>query len=190
MGSSTHVVGSGAQSADIRSSAASSIGAIRLTNEDSFLVRPPVFLVAEGMGGHANGDLASQAVVQAFSSFAAALPTATEVVREAIDSANRDVRALSPDDATALAVAGSTIAGVAIVEMDAGGSLGWMVFNVGDSRVYSWLDGELRQVTVDHSAVQELVENGSITSTEAEAHPDRNVVTRALGVDAAVTADG
>jgi serine/threonine protein phosphatase PrpC len=85
-------------------------------------------------------------------------------------------------------VAGTTLAGVALVRSDDGDPL-WMVFNVGDSRVYAWTDGRLEQVTIDHSAVQELVDQGRMTRAEAERSPVRNLITRAVGSHDEVAAD-
>jgi serine/threonine protein phosphatase PrpC len=78
--------------------------------------------------------------------------------------------------------AGTTLAGVALVRDSDDARPHWMAFNVGDSRVYQWNDGTLTQLSVDHSAVQELVDDGLITPVEAAQHPDRNIVTRAIGV--------
>jgi serine/threonine protein phosphatase PrpC len=177
------------QKVAVRISAATDVGLVRSANEDSYFAQFPFFLVADGMGGHANGDRASQEIVRVFSSRRKGRgPVREDAVLETIADANTAVRSLSPSDARSYAVAGSTLAGFALVETEQGVP-GWMVFNVGDSRVYSWRDGSLVRLTVDHSAVQELVERGEISALEAEYHPDRNVVTRAIGVDDAVQAD-
>jgi serine/threonine protein phosphatase PrpC len=169
--------------------AVSDIGVKRVVNEDSFLATAPVFLVADGMGGHAHGDLASQAVAR---TFAAAIPfgrvtTAAEVLA-ALTESNAAVHGLSAGASESSSMAGTTVSGLALVASESQSSLHWMVFNIGDSRVYSWDDG-LVQLTVDHSAVQELIDEGSITTAEAIRHPERNVVTRAIGVDDEVDAD-
>jgi serine/threonine protein phosphatase PrpC len=171
-------------------SAASDVGNVRPINEDSFLAGPSVFLVADGMGGHAHGDRASAAVVRVFAArHARETWTSSPTVLGSISEANAAVRALTPSDAVDDAVAGTTVTGIALLEPAAGGSAGWIAFNVGDSRIYSWQAGRLQQVTVDHSAVQELVDLGEITREEAEVHPERNVVTRAMGVDDEPDAD-
>lgn len=173
----------------LRVAAVSDIGMKRAVNEDSFLATAPVFLVADGMGGHSHGDLASQAVAR---TFAASIPsgrvtTAGDVLAALTDS-NAAVHGLSEGASESRSMAGTTVSGLALVASESQSSLHWMVFNVGDSRVYSW-DDSLVQLTVDHSAVQELIDDGSITTTEAIHHPERNVVTRAIGVDDEVDAD-
>lgn len=160
-------------------------GAIRAVNEDSFFASAPLFLVADGMGGHAFGDKASQAAVAAFS---AAIepggPTQPQKVLNAIAAANEAVLALPGD-----AISGTTLTGVAFVDVGPAENHHWMAFNVGDSRTYSWDGRSLVQLSVDHSAVQELVDLGEITKLEAERHPHRNIVTRALGATAEVDPD-
>lgn len=171
-------------------SARSDVGAVRHVNEDRFLVEDPVFVVADGMGGHARGDVASQTAVD---SLARTLPAGTrptpEEVIAAIDEANAAVRALSGADESGPAVAGTTLAGIVRVRIPERAVEQWMVVNVGDSRVYVW-DGErLVQVSIDHSAVQELVDAGLITEAQAAVHPERNMITRALGAEDFVDTD-
>ncbi|WP_350349612.1 protein phosphatase 2C domain-containing protein [Agromyces sp. G08B096] len=174
----------GAADAVVAHSAATDVGRVRQVNEDSYLADAPVYLVADGMGGHARGDAASRAVVETFRRHLTAGTASTpEQVLDAIHSANDAVRALSDAGDEGVAVAGTTLAGVALVDAGAGQGLKWMAFNVGDSRVYSWDGRRLRQVSVDHSAVQELVDAGLIDPADAERHPERNVITRALGAD-------
>jgi serine/threonine protein phosphatase PrpC len=176
-------------SAIVAYSARSDVGRVRTVNEDSYLAVAPVYLVADGMGGHARGDAASRTVLETFRRHLEPDQGATpEQVLDAIHSSNDAVRALSGVGEEGTAVAGTTLAGVALV--DAGdGELRWMVFNIGDSRVYTWDGRRLDQVSVDHSAVQELVDAGVIDASEAERHPDRNVITRALGADEFVEPD-
>ncbi|WP_233279268.1 PP2C family protein-serine/threonine phosphatase [Microterricola pindariensis] len=169
------------------------VGAVRKVNEDSLLAAAPVFLVADGMGGHAKGDAASQAVVQVFAEhIAPGVLTTPEQVLDAIHSANDAVRDLSTVGDSGTAVAGTTLTGVALVDAgpdEEGESYRWMVFNVGDSRVYGWDGRVLRQQSVDHSAVQEMVDAGLISAEDAEQHPERNVITRALGAEDSVDVD-
>lgn len=157
-------------------SASSDRGLVRVVNEDSYLAVPPVFLVADGMGGHAFGDQASQAIARTLEErlVADVLPT-VESVLAAVHDADGIVHRIGASD-----VAGSTLAGIALISDDDGAPR-WMAFNVGDSRVYRY-DGKLRQLTVDHSAVQELLDEGSIGLEEAASHPERNVITRAIGI--------
>ncbi|WP_205649322.1 PP2C family serine/threonine-protein phosphatase [Agromyces sp. LHK192] len=171
-------------------SAASDVGRVRQVNEDSYLADSPVFLVADGMGGHARGDAASRAVVETFRRHLRAheVPTPEQVL-DAIHSSNEAVRALSTDGDEGVAVAGTTLSGVALIDAGTGPGLQWMAFNVGDSRIYAWDGRRLEQVSVDHSAVQELVDAGLIAPDEAERHPERNVITRALGAEEFVEPD-
>ncbi|WP_394552424.1 PP2C family protein-serine/threonine phosphatase [Agromyces sp. MMS24-JH15] len=179
----------GGESIAVSHSAASDVGRVRSVNEDSFLAELPVFLVADGMGGHARGDAASSTVVETFRRhLATGLPATPEQVLDAIHSANDAVRALSAVGEEGTAVAGTTLTGVALVDSGEG-VLHWMAFNVGDSRVYHWDGRRLEQVSVDHSAVQELVDAGVIRAADAETHPDRNVITRAIGAEDFVDPD-
>jgi len=153
-------------------------GLVRKVNEDSFISDPPLFAVADGMGGHAFGDRASQVAAAVLHQRTAGVgPTSIKNVIDAVTAANEAVQGISEDD-----FAGTTLTGVALVESEDQESCYWMVFNIGDSRVYTWSDGVLTQVSVDHSAVQELVDEGVITASEAPTHPERNVVTRAIGL--------
>ena len=148
----------------------------RARNEDSFCAAPPVYVVADGMGGHAAGADASAAVVRVFAQLAN-LPVITpDHVAVAVQDAQIAVVEVSR---TVRGHSGSTLAGVIGVEHN--GEAWWMVINVGDSRVYRLADGAIDQLTVDHSHVQELMDAGEITAAEAAVHPDRNVVTRAIG---------
>ena len=186
-------------------SASTSVGTVRAVNEDSYVAEPPVFLVADGMGGHARGDAASAAVVEAFAQRAASTqPWSPDAVLDAIQSAHSAIAGLADGED----LAGTTLTGVVLVTtgaspaqldevtVDSGAEAEavelryrWMVVNVGDSRVYE-LDAEgLRQLTVDHSLVQELVEQGVITEAQAHSHPERNVITRALGVASELSPD-
>lgn len=171
-------------------SARTDVGSVRQVNEDSVLAQSPVFLVADGMGGHAQGEVASQTVLRVFDEHIAHdLPSTPERILDAIHSSNDAVRDLSTADDYGSAVSGTTLSGIAFV--DAGDDVGyhWMVFNVGDSRVYTWTNGVLTQLSVDHSAVQEMVDAGLISLEEATVHPERNVITRAIGADEFVDAD-
>ncbi|GAA1949956.1 protein phosphatase 2C domain-containing protein [Agromyces allii] len=174
----------------IAHSARTDVGRVRSMNEDSFLAEAPVFLVADGMGGHARGDVASRTVVETFRRhLAPGAPSSPEQVLDAIHSSNDAVRALSGEGDEGTAVAGTTLAGVALVDAGDGAGFHWMAFNVGDSRIYTWNGRTLSQLSVDHSAVQELVDAGLIRPEDAERHPDRNVITRAIGADDVVDPD-
>ena len=148
----------------------------RPRNEDSFCAAPPVYVVADGMGGHAAGAAASAAVIRAFVPLAGLDVVTPGDVGQAVERAQAEVMAVSRSVG---AHSGSTLTGVIGVEHN--GEPWWMIINVGDSRVYRLVDGSTQQLTVDHSHVQELLDAGEITPAEALIHPDRNVVTRAIG---------
>ncbi|MCS0500718.1 PP2C family protein-serine/threonine phosphatase [Protaetiibacter mangrovi] len=156
--------------------AVTDVGRRRQANEDSLIVQPPVFAVADGMGGHAAGDRASAAVVDRLHALAGRDDVDEAVVREALGLAAGDIDTLAADLPLG---AGTTVTG-AVLDL-AGAEPGFVVFNVGDSRVYGFLRNELVQVTHDHSVVQELVDAGLLSAADAESHPESNVVTRALG---------
>ena len=181
---------SAAASSVVSASAATHTGMVRLVNEDSYLAAAPVFLVADGMGGHSAGDRASQATRD---TIAAAVtdgePTTPDVVLEAIRLSNEVVRAIPGPESAGRTICGTTLAGLALVRAGSQNRLHWMAFNVGDSRIYSWDAGRLLQLSVDHSAVAELVEAGLISAKQAEVHPDRSVITRAIGASETVDAD-
>jgi serine/threonine protein phosphatase PrpC len=161
---------------EIAGGSASDVGKRRAVNEDSYLCADPIYLVADGMGGHDAGDRASAAVVGAFLPLAGRGDLEATDVVEAIARANAAVRAISQGLERG---AGSTMAGIAIVNHE--GLHRWLVFNIGDSRVYRLRDGELTQVTVDHSVAQELVDQGRLERAEMSRYGGRNVITRAVG---------
>ena len=166
---------------------ATDTGGRRRVNEDAVLADPPVFVVADGMGGHARGDMASSAVVAelqalARESLAAQRSLSAEDVTAALHRAGTAIRATMSAEDTGDprgAVAGSTVTGAVLTEQD--GEPFWLVFNVGDSRVYRSTSQGLDQISVDHSLVQEMVDAGTINRTQAREHPQRNVITRAVG---------
>jgi len=181
---------SAAASAVVSASAATHTGMVRLVNEDSFLAAAPMFLVADGMGGHSAGDKASQATRDTLAAAVAdGEPTTPTILLEAIRLANEVVRAIPESEGAARMICGTTLAGLALVRAGQQERLHWMAFNVGDSRIYSWDEGRLLQLSVDHSAVAELVEAGLISEKQAAVHPDRNVITRAIGAADTVDAD-
>ncbi len=168
----------------LRHSAHSDRGAIRAINEDSILAAPPVWLVADGMGGHERGDLASQTVIETFASLAGSPAVTPHDVLDVVRAANEAVRALP-----GTGISGTTLTGLVLVEIDGGGPH-WMAVNIGDSRTYRWDGRSLEQQSVDHSVTQELLDQGLLSPEEALLpHPHRNVVTRALGADDEVEAD-
>lgn len=150
-------------------------GLVREVNEDALLAYPPVFLVADGMGGHDAGDLASRIAVEEFAQLAGQAAATADDVHACFTRTAARIRG----EFTGGRQGGTTVAGVAVTEHD-GGSY-WLVFNVGDSRVYRWSEESLEQVSVDHSVVQELLDLGEIDQAAADTHPERHVLTRALG---------
>lgn len=163
--------------------AVSEIGHVRALNEDSLLTEPPLFVVADGMGGHEAGEVASALAVERLRGLVDDGPTTTE----AIASEVRNVNGLLRRAVEGGAAMGTTVVGLALV--DDGGPPAWLVFNVGDSRAYGFAHGRLERLSHDHSYVQDLVDMGEIDLTEARTHPHRNVVTRALGAADTVRAD-
>ena len=161
--------------------ARSDVGCVRSHNEDSYLVQSPLFCVCDGMGGHAAGEVASSIAVETISKTA---PNAADPARlaAAVEAANAAVIEAAVNGvgkpgmgctATAAYIENNTIA----------------IAHVGDSRAYLLHEGTLIRVTRDHSYVEELVDAGEITADEARVHPNRSVITRALGSDPAMYAD-
>jgi len=170
----------------LRWGSATDVGRVRTLNEDSVLAVPRVFVVADGMGGHAAGEVASQLAVAEFARLAEQPAVRPEDVSEAVQRANEHILSAGAERGDRHGM-GTTLTGVGVVGSEQGEQLA--VFNVGDSRVYQVTEGELRQLTVDHSAVQELVDAGRLTAKAARTHPRRNVVTRSLGTDPAPAPD-
>lgn len=159
--------------------AATDIGRRRDHNEDSFLASSPIFAVADGMGGHSSGDVASAAVVTRLAEAVSSDFTAQDAIERALRAATLDIAQAA--DERQLGV-GTTVTGAALVLQT--GKPYWDIFNIGDSRVYMFEHNELVQVTVDHSVVQELVDAGIISEEDAQSHPDGNIITRAVGFNA------
>src|SRR3712207_1162058 len=136
------------------------------------------------MGGHVGGAAAAEAVVEALRSLTRSGTTTVEAIRLALQRADGEIRAFQGPDK---AGAGTTVAGIALV--DEGEGPQWAVFHVGDSRVYRWHEGMLEQLTTDHSVVQELIDAGYISDESAATHPQRHIITRALGVGPRPDAD-
>ena len=166
-----------------RSAVLSDTGRRRLGNEDAFVVEPPLFVIADGMGGARAGEIAAGLAAAAFEEAASAARDET-TLESIIADANRRIWERSLAD-PATSGMGTTIT-VALVDEPAGR----ITFgHVGDSRAYRVRNGEIEQVTTDHSLVAELVQSGVLTPEEAERHPQRSAITRALGTESAVEAD-
>ena len=161
--------------------ARSDVGLVRGHNEDSFLMQAPLFVVSDGMGGHAAGEVASSITVETVGSLAPG--TADDVhLGAAVESANKAV-IKAAEEGVGKPGMGCTATAV-IIEKNR-----MAVAHVGDSRVYMLRHGTLVRVTHDHSYVEELVDAGEITADEARTHPSRSIITRALGSDPDMYAD-
>lgn len=168
--------------------ASTHIGQVRRDNEDAFVAVDGLYMVADGMGGHSAGEVASALTVatlkDAYCGTQPGLHT-PEQVAEAIALANTAVFIEALDDSSKAGM-GTTLTGV-VVTNAANNEV--VVVNVGDSRTYLWRDDALQQITKDHSHVQTLVDRGAITPAEARVHYQRNIVLRAIGIDADVQID-
>ena len=159
------------------------VGLRRETNQDSYVVTPPIFAVADGMGGHSAGEVASAAVVRRLAELGGAARVSNADIDAVLADAVEDIELDAGD--TELG-AGTTVTGVCLSTED---EPTWRVFNIGDSRVYQYFKGALSQITVDHSVVQHLIDTGAISAEEAENHPHANVITRAVGFGEAAIPD-
>jgi len=158
-------------------------GRQRRTNEDAYVARSPLFAIADGMGGAQAGEVASQTAAAVF---ARGLPAGRGSVEErlagAVQEANEQIHGLSVSS-DELAGMGTTLTAAYVGEHDV------TIVHVGDSRGYRWRDGRLERLTSDHSLVEELVRQGRLEPSEAEDHPQRSIITRALGPEAVVHPD-
>ena len=167
---------------------ATDIGLVRSNNQDQLLVAPGLYAVADGMGGHAAGEVASLTAIKALdAAFEASDERTAASLESAAKAANRAVWEQARTNREMLGM-GTTLVALAVVENDDGTS-GLAVAHIGDSRLYLYRDKALSQVTVDHSLVQELIDEGQISQAQAAVHPQRHVLTRALGVEPAVDVD-
>jgi len=158
-------------------------GRQRNANEDSLFTDAPLFVVADGMGGAQAGEVASRAAAE---SFAHDLPSAPpeRLLEETIEGANRTIHELARKD-PGLAGMGTTIT-AALVDLDAEEVA---IGHVGDSRAYRLRGGRFEQLTRDHSLVEEMRRKGQLTDAQAEDHPQRSIITRALGPEPEVQVD-
>lgn len=170
---------------ELHCGAATDIGLVRETNQDAFLASAPVFVVADGMGGHQGGEVASRIVIEEFTRIAVDGYDATraaEAVNKVLAECQRRIREYADEHRAAGEpdwYSGTTVVAALLCEDHEGAK--WLLVNLGDSRIYRLHDGALEQVSVDHSVVQELVDAGEIEPASAATHPDRHVITRALG---------
>ncbi|MCR2785347.1 MULTISPECIES: protein phosphatase 2C domain-containing protein [unclassified Microbacterium] len=164
--------------------AVTDVGRRREVNQDALLAHYPLFIVADGMGGHIGGEIASARTIERLTTVAEKDTVSTKAIEKALSRAVEDI-AKHPgatDDGT-----GTTVTGVFLDV--SGDEATWVTLNIGDSRVYLMRDESLMQITTDHSVVQELVSAGRLSPEEAENHPYGNVITRAVGPTESVTPD-
>ena len=158
------------------------VGRQRSANEDSLVLQPPFFAVADGMGGARAGEVASAIAAEAFEGASAAGEAAEAQLARILREANRRIYDLAVTDESRRGM-GTTLTAAKVHGDEV--SLG----HVGDSRAYRMRDGELEQITRDHSLVAELERSGQITPEAAEHHPQRSIITRALGPEPDVEVD-
>ena len=171
----------------VRVGLATDVGRVRERNEDAAYARGSIFVVADGMGGHAAGEVASAIAASTLGELADRTDlTVDDVVAQLTEANHRIVQSGIANPRTwGMA---TTLTGAALVVGEDGGRA-WAIVNLGDSRVYRYAAGALTQVTVDHSEVQEMVNRGYLTDAEARVHPLRHTVTRSLGRDRVPVAD-
>jgi serine/threonine protein phosphatase PrpC len=169
----------------LRSGSATDTGLVRSVNQDLAVETSSLFAVADGMGGHAGGEVAARMAVDTLSVAFGRQPTGAGL-SEAVSEANTVVWQHSLENPE-LRGMGTTLTAVALVNEDGQDVLA--LVNVGDSRSYRFHDGEITQITTDHSLAEEMVRSGELTSAEAEVHPHRHILTRALGVSSDVAVD-
>jgi protein phosphatase len=161
----------------------SQTGNVRRSNEDAYLMRAPLFMVADGMGGAQAGEIASRMCAEAFAEVDIVHTPPAEALRTTIRTANARILERSRTDPDAAGM-GTTVTAAL---MDDEGTITFA--HVGDSRAYLLRDGSLQRLSDDHSLVGELVRAGELSEVEAEHHPQRSVITRALGTDDSVEVD-
>lgn len=168
----------------LRWAAVTDTGRRREVNQDAIFAGFPLFVVADGMGGHLGGEIASASTVSQLSAMVTRGSVTPKHIEKALAKAVKDISSHpdTTDDGT-----GTTVTGV-YLETE-GREAHWVTLNIGDSRVYVQRDGVLVQVTTDHSVVQELVAAGRLSPEEAEHHPYGNVITRAVGPSDSVRPD-
>ena len=169
----------------LRSGSATDTGLVRSVNQDLAVETSTLFAVADGMGGHAGGEVAARLAVDALAAAFGRQPTGAGL-SQAVTEANAVVWQHSQDNPE-LRGMGTTLTAVGLV--NEGGQDVLALVNVGDSRSYRFHDGELTQITTDHSLAEEMVRTGELTTAEAAVHPHRHILTRALGVATDVAVD-
>jgi len=169
----------------LRAAAVSDVGRVRAVNQDAVMTDATIFAVADGMGGHAGGEVASTTAISALESATASIGSSDGLLA-AIQTANEMVVEVSRADPS-LTGMGTTLVVASLIGTSSGDVL--LIANVGDSRAYHLHGGQLEQITADHSVAAELLRAGDISEAEAASHPQRHVITRALGIEDAVEVD-
>jgi PPM family protein phosphatase len=169
----------------LRSGSATDVGRVRTVNEDRALESPTLFAVADGMGGHVGGEVAARIAIETLEAGFSRSSTMDGLVN-AVEDANHEVWERGVGD-QALRGMGTTVTAAGLVATGNGDRL--VLVNVGDSRAYRFHDGELFQLSVDHSVAEELVARGELSESEAAVHPHRHILTRALGIGPEVDVD-
>ncbi|MDU0325251.1 protein phosphatase 2C domain-containing protein [Microbacterium sp. KSW2-21] len=169
---------------DLSWAASTDTGRRREVNQDAVLAEYPLFVVADGMGGHLGGEIASASTVDRLRAVVDNQSVSTKNIEKALSRAVKDIVAHpeTTDEGT-----GTTLTGLYLETHTE--EPHWVTLNIGDSRVYLLRDGEIVQVTTDHSVVQELIAAGRLSPEEAENHPYGNVITRAVGPSDSVKPD-
>jgi protein phosphatase len=162
----------------------SDTGRQRNANEDSFFVRAPIFVVADGMGGAQAGEVASKAATDAFDVDLAAGTSPEQLLRETIHAANRTIHELARADPSRAGMGTTLTAAIVSAEREE-----IAIGHVGDSRAYRLRGERLERLTRDHSLVEEMRRKGQLTDAQAEDHPQRSIITRALGPEVEVEPD-
>src|SRR3954463_12740515 len=150
------------------------VGRQRQGNEDNYLEQSPLFAVADGMGGARAGEVASKVAGEKLGASGPFDGSPEQQLAEVTKQANREIYDMAQSD-SALAGMGTTLTAALVTGREV------VIGHVGDSRVYRFRDGELERLTQDHSLVEEFVRQGKLTPEEAENHPQRSIITRALG---------
>ncbi|MET0673221.1 MAG: protein phosphatase 2C domain-containing protein [Microbacterium pygmaeum] len=180
----SHALSVAGQDISLTWSGSTHTGRRREVNQDAFLTIFPLFVVADGMGGHIGGEIASASTVDRLRIVADGGSVSAKTIEKALSRAVKDIAGHvdTTDDGT-----GTTLTGVYLETT--GGTPHWVTLNIGDSRVYLSRDGAIAQITTDHSVVQELIASGRLSPEEAENHPYGNVITRAVGPSESVSPD-
>ncbi|MEO7371973.1 MAG: Stp1/IreP family PP2C-type Ser/Thr phosphatase [Ilumatobacteraceae bacterium] len=172
----------------VRWGAATDVGLVRAGNEDSFVAEPMVFGVADGMGGHQAGEVASELAARIIRDRLGTGASNVGVVVASVVEANASIYQAAHASVDHHGM-GTTLTALVVLRADESNVARFALINVGDSRTYLLRNGDLHRATVDHSYVQELVNTGHISEDEARTHPRRNIVTRALGIEPTVRVD-